>query len=66
MQSIVMETSPPEGWTTSNYKTFNSDGQDSESDSDDESDTDSEKSTVRGYKKEKYQKILIEEELLPE
>jgi len=62
-----METSPPEGWTTSNYKTFNSDGQDSESDSDDdESDTDSEKSTVRGYKKEKYQKILMEEELLPE
>ncbi len=66
MQSIVMETSPPEGWTTSNYKTFNSDGQDSDSDSDDESDTDSEKSTVRGYKKEKYQKILVEEELLPE
>jgi hypothetical protein len=66
MQLIVMENTPPEGWTTSNYKTFKSDDQDSDSDSEDESDTDSEKSTIRGYKKEKYQKILVEEELLPE
>ena len=61
-----MDTSPLQGWTTSNYKTFKSDDQDSDSDSEDESDTDSEKSTIRGYKKEKYQKILVEEELLPE
>lgn len=61
-----MENTPPEGWTTSNYKTFKPDDQDSDSDSEDESDTDSEKSTIRGYKKEKYQKILVEEELLPE
>ena len=35
-----MDTSPLQGWTTSNYKTFKPDDQDSDSDSEDESEED--------------------------
>ena len=69
MQLIVMETCPiPEGWTESKYKQFNGvDDDNTSSDSDSDSDTDSEKpDTIRGYSEEKYKKILIVEELLPE
>ena len=63
----------PQGWSKKKYKLFKSDDG-SESSSESESETDSEKdeknedkTTIRGYSKtEKYKKILIEEELLPE
>jgi hypothetical protein len=51
----------PEGWTDSEYKSFKA-GEDT---SDSESDVD-EPLIIRGYKKEKYKKILFTEELLPE
>jgi hypothetical protein len=53
----------PEGWTEVEYKTFKS-GDASETDSD--SDEDEPDVGVKGYKKEKYKKLLVVEELLPE
>lgn len=50
----------PEGWSDTEYKTFKT-GDSSDSDSDSE-----ETVIVRGYKREKYKKILFVEELLPE
>jgi hypothetical protein len=69
MQSIVMDTSPLQGWTTSNYKSFKAVDESSESGSDSDSDSESEaprKGNIRGYNKDTYKKILIVEELLPE
>ena len=69
MQSIVMDTSPLQGWTTSNYKNFKAVDESSDSGSDSESDSESEvprKGNIRGYNKDAYKKILIVEELLPE
>lgn len=51
----------PEGWTEVEYKKFKSGDDTSESES--ESD---EPIVIRGYKKEKYKKIVSVEELLPE
>ena len=53
----------PEGWTESEYKSFKPDDDTSDSESDVEVD---EPTDVKGYKKEKYKKILFTEELLPE
>ena len=69
MQSIVMDTSPLQGWTTSNYKSFKAVDESSESGSDSDSDSETEaprKGNIRGYNKDTYKKILIVEELLPE
>ena len=69
MQSIVMDTSPLQGWTTSNYKSFKAVDESSESGSDSDSDSESEssrKGNIRGYNKDNYKKILVVEELLPE
>lgn len=69
MQSIVMDTSPLQGWTTSNYKSFKVVDESSESGSDSDSDSESEaprKGIIRGYNKDTYKKILVVEELLPE
>jgi len=69
MQSIVMDTSPLQGWTTSNYKSFKAVDESSESGSDSDSDLESEaprKGNIRGYNKDTYKKILFVEELLPE
>ena len=69
MQSIVMDTSPLQGWTTSNYKSFKAVDESSESGSDSDSDSESEaprKCNIRGYNKDTYKKILVVEELLPE
>ncbi len=69
MQLIVMDTSPLQGWTTSNYKSFKAVDESSESGSDSDSESESEaprKGNIRGYNKDTYKKILIVEELLPE
>lgn len=69
MQLIVMDTSPLQGWTTSNYKSFKVVDESSESDSDSDLESESEvprKGNIRGYNKDTYKKILIVEELLPE
>ena len=69
MQSIVMDTSPLQGLTTSNYKSFKAVDESSESGSDSDSDSESEaprKGNIRGYNKDTYKKILVVEELLPE
>jgi hypothetical protein len=57
----------PEGWTDTEYKSFRV-GEDDTSDSDSGSDSDEPNNinTVRGYRKEKFNKILFIEELLPE
>ena len=68
MRLIVMDTSPLQGWTTSNYKSFKAVDESSESGSDSDSDSESDtprKGDIRGYNKNTYKKILIEE-LLPE
>ena len=60
-----MNTSTPEGWSVVKYKTFRvSDDSSSESGSD----TDDENFTqkVKGYKEQKYKKILELEDLIPE
>ena len=55
----------PDGWTESEYKTFKLGDETSESDT--ESDDDEPTSVnIKGYRKEKYKKILFVEELLPE
>lgn len=55
-----MNTSSVEGWSVGEYKSFRTDDEEtSGSESDDEP-------IVRGYRKEKYRKILVEEALLPE
>ena len=64
MQSIVMDTSPLQGWTTSNYKSFKAVDESSESGSDSDSDSESEaprKGNIRGYNKDTYKKILVVE-----
>jgi len=64
-----MDTSPLQGWTTSNYKSFKAVDESSESGSDSDSESESEaprKGNIRGYNKDTYKKILIVEELLPE
>ena len=69
MQSIVMDTSPLQGWTTSNYKSFKAVDESSESGSDSESESETDaprKGNIRGYNKNTYKKILVVEELLPE
>lgn len=53
----------PEGWSETEYKKFKIGDDTSESES--ESDTD-EPVIIRGYKRERYKKILRVEELLPE
>jgi hypothetical protein len=69
MLLIVMSTSEPEGWTISEYKSFQvtNDDDDSESsaggDSDDEEQIFAKSSIVRIPK---YKKIVEKEELLPE
>lgn len=55
----------PEGWYEAAYKKFKIGDDTSESESESESETD-EPVTIRGYKREKYKKILRVEELLPE
>ena len=65
MRLIVMDTSPLQGWTTSNYKSFKAVDESSESGSDSESDA-PRKGDISGYNKNTYKKILIVEELLPE
>lgn len=52
----------PEGWTTTEYKSFKT----GDSDSETESESEEVPVSVRGYRKEKYKKILFVEELLPE
>ena len=69
MRLIVMDTSPLQGWTTSNYKSFKAVDESSESGSDSDSDSESDtprKGDIKGYNKNTYKKILIVEELLPE
>lgn len=65
-----MDNDEPEGWTSSEYKTFKVDGSestDSDSDSDSESDTETtRRKKMKGYFKKDYKKILVTEELLPE
>ena len=61
MPLIVMTY--PEGWTDVEYKTFKTGEDTSESESESDSD---EPVIVRGYKKEKYKKLVTVEELLPE
>jgi hypothetical protein len=62
-----MSTSEPEGWTISEYKSFQVTNDDSESsadgDSDDEEQIFAKSSIVR---QPKYKKIVQKEELLPE
>jgi len=60
MLLIVMNTWP-EGWTDTEYKRFKAGDDTSDSDSDSD-----EPVIVRGYKKEKYKKLVTVEELLPE
>lgn len=69
MRLIVMDTSPLQGWTTSNYKSFKAVDESSESESDSDSDSESDtprKGDIKGYNKNTYKKLLIVEELLPE
>jgi hypothetical protein len=69
MRLIVMDTSPLQGWTTSNYKSFKAVDESSESGSDSDSDSESDtprKGDIRGYNKNTYKKLLIVEDLLPE
>lgn len=69
MRLIVMDTSPLQGWTTSNYKSFKAVDESSESGSDSDSDSESDtprKGDIKGYNKNTYKKLLIVEELLPE
>ena len=61
--STSEEYEGPEGWTDAEYKSFKVEEDDT---SDSESDTEESLTTVKGYQKEKYQKILFIEELLPE
>ncbi len=69
MRLIVMDTSPLQGWTTSNYKSFKAVDESSESGSDSDSESESDtprKGDIKGYNKNTYKKLLIVEELLPE
>ena len=69
-----MNTSDPEGWTTTSEYFKICDDESSTSDTDDDSDSDSELEVdsinigmLNGYlKPQYYSKILVEEELLPE
>ena len=62
-----METTPPvEGWVDTEYKEFKPNGSEtSDSDSDDDSEHE-QLSVIKGYKREKYKKILVVEDLIPE
>lgn len=52
----------PEGWYDTEYKKFKTGDDTSDSDTDSEDEV----VVIRGYKKEKYKKILYVEDLLPE
>lgn len=65
MLLIVMNTSTPEGWSDSKYKSFRARG-DSSSESDTESDDDSSIQKIKGYNGQKFKKILKVEDLIPE
>jgi len=67
MLLIVMSTSEPEGWTSSEYKSFHVTNDDSESSVDGDSDHEEQifaKSSI--VRIPKYKKIVEKEELLPE
>jgi hypothetical protein len=68
MLLIVMSTSEPEGWTISEYKSFQvTNDDDSESSTDGDSDGEEQifaKSSI--IRQQKYKKIVQKEELLPE
>ena len=68
MLLIVMSTSEPEGWTSSEYKSFHAtndedSGSSTDGDSDDEEQIFAKSSVVR---RPKYKKLVQKEELLPE
>jgi hypothetical protein len=59
----------PEGWTDTNYKSFKAVDDSSESSLSDEEESDDEEEEgekIKGYRKEKYKKLVFVEELLPE
>jgi hypothetical protein len=58
MLLIVMD---PVGWTSNEFKII-----DEDSSSDSDSDSDEKCQVTKGYSNQKYKKILIEVELLPE
>jgi hypothetical protein len=53
----------PVGWTSNEFKIID---EDSSSSSDSDSDSDEKCQVTKGYSNQKYKKILIEVELLPE
>lgn len=53
----------PVGWTNNEFKIID---EDSSSDSDSDSDSEEKCQVTKGYSNQKYKKILIEVELLPE
>lgn len=55
----------PEGWTETEYKKFKTGDDTSDSESDSDSDV-NEPIEIKGYRGEKYKKILKVEDLLPE
>jgi len=58
------QSEEPDGWTESEYKSFKVDdasGSDTESEDDEPGPV-----KIKGYRNEKYKKILLLEELLPE
>lgn len=57
------ESEGPEGWTVAEYKSFESDDNDT---SDYDTEGDEPILVVKGYNKDKYKKILFTEELVPE
>ena len=59
----------PEGWTDTNYKSFKTVDDSSESSLSDEEESDDEEEEgekIKGSRKEKYKKLVFVEELLPE
>ena len=59
--NTLLASEGPEGWSESDYKSFKTGDETSDSDSDVD-----EPLIIRGYRKEKYKKFLFIEELLPE
>jgi hypothetical protein len=57
------ESEGPEGWTVTEYKSFESDDNDT---SDYDTEGDEPILVVKGYNKDKYKKFLFTEELVPE
>lgn len=56
----------PDGWTESEYKSFKVDDDTSGSEMESEDEEEPVPVNIKGYRKEKYKKILFVEELLPE